>query len=60
MGVEEIKSVGEPFDPAIHHAVFVDETDEHPDDTVLDELQKGYTYKEKLLRPSMVKVSKKP
>jgi molecular chaperone GrpE len=59
LGVEEIKSVGEAFDPAIHHAAFVHETDEHPEDTVLEEFQKGYTFRDRVLRPSMVKVSKK-
>jgi molecular chaperone GrpE len=58
LGVEEIKSVGEPFDPAVHHAAFVHETDEHPEDTVLEEFQKGYTFRDRVLRPSMVKVSK--
>lgn len=57
-GLKAIDAVGQPFDPNLHEAVMRVESDEHPDNTVLEELQKGYYLKEKVLRPSMVKVSK--
>ena len=56
-GVEEIKSVGNKFDPNIHEAVGMEESDD--DGIVLKELQKGYRIGEKVIRPSSVIVSKK-
>ena len=56
--VTPIEALGEPFDPAFHQAVLQEETDIHPENTVLNELQKGYTIHDRLLRPSMVVVSK--
>lgn len=58
-GVSAVKAVGEPFDPKVHEAIGIIETDEHPEDTVLEEAYRGYTLKSKILRPSMVKVAKK-
>lgn len=58
-GVEAIKSVGEKFDPHFHEAIAVVESDEYPEDTVLEEIQTGYTLNGRLIRPSVVKVSKK-
>jgi len=60
LGVEEIKSMSGTFDPSLHHAIHVVETNEHPDETVLGEFQKGYKYKDRILRPSMVSVSRLP
>lgn len=57
-GLSVIKAVGEPFDPNLHDAVMQVESGEHPENTVVEELQKGYYLKEKVLRPSMVKVSR--
>jgi len=57
-GVKPIESVGEPFDPGFHEAVMQEESEEHPEKTVTKELQKGYIINERLLRPSMVIVSK--
>jgi molecular chaperone GrpE len=57
-GVEPIDSVGKRFDPAFHHAVMEEEVSEVEDQTVLKELQKGYLLKNRLLRPSMVVVSR--
>lgn len=57
LGLEEIKAEGEKFDPNIHEAIMQVPTDEHPEDTVIQEMQKGYKYGEKVLRPSMVSVS---
>jgi len=56
-GVTPIECPGEPFDPNCHEAVMVEDSSEHPPNTVLDELQKGYKMKDKVLRASMVKVS---
>ena len=58
-GVERVKSVGEKFDPHLHEAIAVVETDDHPEDTVIEEIQTGYTLKGRLVRPSIVKVTKK-
>ena len=56
-GLTPIKANGEPFDPYIHEAISTYKTDEHPNNTVLEELQKGYKYKGKVVRPSKVRVS---
>jgi len=56
-GLAPIEAVGQPFNPELHQAVMQVESDEHEDGTVVEELQKGYMLKEKVLRPSMVKVS---
>ena len=57
LGLEPLESVGKKFDPNLHHAVQKAESDEVAEDTVLEEYQKGYNYRGKLLRPAMVKVS---
>ncbi len=56
-GVEPFSSVGEPFDPSVHEALGVICTEEHPPDTVVEEHEKGYTLRGKLLRPARVLVS---
>ncbi|WP_084067329.1 nucleotide exchange factor GrpE [Desulfocicer vacuolatum] len=56
--IKAIEALNLPFDPAFHQAVTQQETDEHPDNTVISELQKGYVLHDRLLRPSMVVVSK--
>lgn len=56
-GLEEIDCVGKPFDPNLHHAVFTEESEEE-EGTVLEAVQKGYLLKDKVIRPSMVKVAK--
>ena len=58
MDVKPIEAVGKPFDPNLHNAVLTDETGDAATDTVIEELQKGYTYKDQVLRHSMVKVKK--
>lgn len=58
IGVKPIESVGKPFDANLHNAVMTDENAEGEVDTVVEELQKGYTYKDQVLRHSMVKVKK--
>lgn len=56
-GVKEIKALGEAFNPAIHHAISHEESDEAEPGTVIKEFQKGYLLKDKLLRPSIVSVA---
>ncbi len=57
-GVKPIESLCKPFDPNFHQAIMQEESNEHPENTVISEFQKGYTIHDKLLRPSMVVVSK--
>ena len=56
-GLEPIDAAGKPFDPHLHQAIERVETNDSPDNTVLGEFQKGYHFKGKLLRPSMVRVA---
>ena len=56
--VKPICAKGQTFDPTFHEAVMQEESDDHPDNTVINELQKGYLIHERLLRPSMVVVAK--
>ncbi|MEA2060905.1 MAG: nucleotide exchange factor GrpE [Thermodesulfobacteriota bacterium] len=58
--VKPVKAEGEPFDPAFHQAVTQAESSDHPENTVITELQKGYLLNDRLIRPSMVIVSKAP
>lgn len=57
IGVEEIKSVGESFDPMLHNAVMHTEDDSVGENTVVEEFQKGYRMGERVIRHSMVKVA---
>ncbi len=57
LGLEEIKAVGEEFDPNYHEAVMQTPTSEYKEHTVITELRKGYKYGDKVLRPSMVNVA---
>ena len=56
--VQQISAMGENFDPNVHQAMMQEASDEHPDNTVIQELQKGYTIHNRLLRPAMVVISK--
>ena len=56
--VKPISTEGQPFDPTFHEAVMQEETDEYPNNTVINELQKGYLIHDRLLRPAMVVVAK--
>lgn len=58
MNVQRIPAQGEPFDPRVHEAIEMVESNDVPDDHVLEELQPGYRIKERLLRPAMVRVAK--
>lgn len=55
-GLEEIKALGEDFDPNVHNAVMTEQSEEHEDGKVSKVLQKGYKLKDKVIRPSMVAV----
>ena len=60
LSVNPIVSKGEPFDPRYHEAIEMVETKDAPDHQVIEELQRGYKFKDRLLRPAMVKVAKNP
>jgi len=59
-GFEEIAAVGQKLDPEKHEVVSYVETDEKPENTILEEIRKGYTLNGRVIRPSIVVVSKKP
>jgi len=59
-GLSTFESVGKPFDPTVHEAMLVVETDQHEPNQVVEEFQKGYLLKDRLLRPATVSVSKVP
>ena len=60
LGVRTVPAKGEPFDPRVHEAIEMVQTTEVPDHQVVEELQRGYKLKERLLRPAMVKVAQNP
>jgi molecular chaperone GrpE len=60
MGLEPVETAGRRFDPNLHQAVQRVETEDAADQTILDEFQKGYNFRGRLLRPAMVKVAVKP
>ncbi|MBE3585519.1 MAG: nucleotide exchange factor GrpE [Thermoanaerobacter sp.] len=57
-GLSPVPAVNEPFDPARHEAIMQEETDSYPDNTVIEELRRGYYFKDRLLRPALVKVAR--
>jgi molecular chaperone GrpE len=56
-GVSPIPAVGEKFDPSKHEAIAREETDEHEEGTIVEEMQPGYRLHERVLRPTLVKVA---
>ena len=58
LGLRPIPAKGEPFDPRLHEAIEMVDTDAVKDHHVLEELQRGYKLKERLLRPAMVRVAR--
>jgi molecular chaperone GrpE len=60
LSVNAIVSKGEAFDPRYHEAIEMVETTDAPDHQVVEELQRGYKFKDRLLRPAMVKVARNP
>jgi len=59
-GLEPIEAVGQPFDPHLHEAVMQIDDDQHPPETVVDQMQPGYLLRDKLLRAPRVVVSRGP
>jgi molecular chaperone GrpE len=59
-GLEELDATGKPFDPTFHEAVSQQESDTAPEGQILQQIRKGYKFRERLLRPSAVIVAKKP
>jgi molecular chaperone GrpE len=59
-GLRPVPARGEPFDPHLHEAIEMVDTDEVEDHHVLEELQRGYKLKDRLLRPAMVRVARNP
>ena len=60
LGVQPIATEGVPFDPNLHQAIQMVDTSEAEDNHVLNELQRGYKLKDRLLRPAMVRVARNP
>jgi molecular chaperone GrpE len=59
-GLEPIDSVGSAFDPKLHEAIGHEESADHPEDTVVSELRRGYRIRDRVVRPSLVRVSRRP
>ena len=59
-GLEPIDAVGARFDPKLHEAVGHEESREHPEDTVVSELRRGYRVRGRVVRPALVKVARPP
>jgi molecular chaperone GrpE len=59
-GLKRIESVGKEFNPHFHHAIDRVETHEHPDGMVIGEMQPGYVFHDRVLRPAMVRVATQP
>ncbi len=60
LGVSPMRAEGEPFDPNLHEAVLREESHEHPEDVIVEELQRGYQLQGRVLRHALVKVSMGP
>jgi molecular chaperone GrpE len=60
LGLRPIPTKGAAFDPRFHEAIEMVETTEAPDHQILEELQRGYKLKDRLLRPAMVKIARNP
>jgi len=59
-GLQPIEAVGSRFDPKLHEAVGEEESAEHPEDTVVSELRRGYRLRDRVVRPALVKVARPP
>ena len=59
-GLQPIDAVGARFDPKLHEAIGHEESTEHPEDTVVSELRRGYRVRDRVVRPALVKVSRRP
>jgi molecular chaperone GrpE len=58
-GLKEIEAEGKPFDPKYHHGVAIGNEEDVDDQVVLDVFQKGYMYKDKVIRAAMVRINQK-
>ncbi len=59
-GLEPIEAVGERFDPKLHEAVGHEESADQPEDTVVSELRRGYRIRDRVVRPALVRVARRP
>jgi molecular chaperone GrpE len=59
-GLQPIEAVGARFDPMLHEAVGQEESADHPEDTVVSELRRGYRLRDRVVRPALVKVARPP
>ena len=57
-GLEPIKAVGAQFDPKYHEAIGHEDSDDYPEDTVVQELRRGYRMRDRVIRPALVKVAR--
>jgi len=57
-GLEPIEAVGAPFDPKYHEAIGHEDSDDYPEDTVVQELRRGYRMRDRVIRPALVKVAR--
>ncbi len=58
LGVQSVPATGEQFDPRVHEAIEMVDTSDVPDHQIIEELQRGYKLKDRLLRPAMVRVAR--
>src|SRR3954471_8649031 len=59
-GLRPIDAIGSRFDPMLHEAVGQEESTEHPEDTVVSELRRGYRLRDRVVRPALVKLARPP
>jgi molecular chaperone GrpE len=59
-GLEPIQAVGAHFDPKLHEAIGHEESSEQPEDTVVSELRRGYRIRDRVVRPALVRVARRP
>ena len=57
-GLVPIDAVGQPFDPNLHEAIGHEESDDHPEDTVVTEVRRGYRIHDRVVRPALVRVAR--
>ena len=60
VAVEPIEAVGSQFDPKLHEAIATEESAEHPEGTVVEELRRGYRIRDEVLRPSLGRIARRP
>lgn len=60
LGLKAMEAKGQEFDPHLHEAVALIETQQFPDHQIVEEIQRGYYFKQRLLRPALVKVARRP